>query len=434
LGDLGGKYNRTTAQSPPILGDLGGKYSGSQYHVTFIAGTYQPDRCGVAHYTDRLRQSLHQQQITSTVLTTQTAAQSLKQADVFGVVQDWQLANLWSLAQAIQAQPADILHIQHAAGTYDFQRAIFLLPPLLRAIGCRIPIVTTAHEYGWWEWQPAGIPPKLLEWLKQWGQDRGWWDREDGWLLTGSQAIVTTNPEAEAVIHQRLPQLVDRVARIPIGLNVEPTEVEREAARQQLRQRCGWPDDAIVIAFFGFLHPVKGLEILLNAFRAVQEQEPRSRLLLVGGVESLALRDAAAQRYWQSLQTQTAALNLTPAVHMTGFVDAATASHCLTGADLGVLPFHHGVTLKSGSLLTLLAHRLPVIATQTGESSEALEPIIDPIPPRNPAALTAALLHLIQDPDRRNRLAAAGYTFIQPFNWTAIAQAHRQLYQQVLRP
>lgn len=79
------------------------------------------------------------------------------------------------------------------------------MPLILRTFGYRQPIVTTVHEYGWWEWQPKGIPPELLEWLKQWGQQRQWWDREDGFLLTGSQAIITTNVEAESAICDRLP-------------------------------------------------------------------------------------------------------------------------------------------------------------------------------------------------------------------------------------
>jgi polysaccharide biosynthesis protein PslF len=33
--------------------------------ITLIAGTYQPEKCGVAHYTSRLRDALKQQGIKS---------------------------------------------------------------------------------------------------------------------------------------------------------------------------------------------------------------------------------------------------------------------------------------------------------------------------------------------------------------------------------
>ncbi len=134
-----------------------------------------------------------------------------------------------------------------------------------------------------------------------WGQQRGWWDREDGFLLSLSDALITTNAEAEKVIHQRLPQLVNRVSLIPIAANIDVTPIERNTAQQQLRQRCNFAQDTTVIAFFGFLHPVKGLETLLPAFKKVLTTHPQARLLLIGGVESLALRGEEAKRYWHKL-------------------------------------------------------------------------------------------------------------------------------------
>ncbi len=396
-------------------------------HVAFIAGTYQPERCGVAHYTARLRDTLSQQGIQSVVLTTHAAAQVANDPCVKGVVKDWRLADFLSLVPAIQATAADILHIQHAAGTYGFERAIFLLPLLLRATGWHQPIVTTVHEYGWWEWQPKGVPPQMVEWLKTWGQRRCWWDREDGFLLTLSDAVITTNADAEAVIHKRLPQLVNRVHHIPIAANVGVTPIDRDTARQLLREKCSWPDNATVITFFGFLHPVKGIETLLPAFKQVLATQPQARLLLVGGVESLALRGEDAKQYWQRLLALVGELGLSQLVYMTGYVNTETASHYLAGADIGVLPFNHGLTLKSGSLLTLLAHGLPVVATQHITSLPDGHPV-RLVLPRNINALAAELLELLKNPDERTRLGEASRTFIQNFSWQDIARSHQSIY------
>jgi len=43
------------------------------------------------------------------------------------------------------------------------------------------------------------------------------------------------------------------------------------------------------------------------------------------------------------------------------------------------------------------------------------------VPPRDPAALTAALDHLATDPSQRSRLAEAGRASIQPFTWSRMA-------------
>lgn len=401
--------------------------------VAFVAGTYQPDRCGVADYTARLRSALRDRSVESVVLTTRAVAQTATDPTVQGGVDGWQLKDLLPLAQAIRATPADVLHIQHAAGTYGFQRAIFLLPLLLRSLGDRKPIVTTVHEYGWWEWQPKNIPPQMLEWLKQWGQQRGWWDREDGFLLTNSRAIITTNLKAETEIHRRLPHLRDRVVRIPIAMNVEAISIDRTTARQHLRQQLGWSEAAKVITFFGFLHPVKGLETLLAAFQQISTQHPEVHLLLIGGVESLALPGEAAQHYWQQLQTQIANLNLIDRVHMTGYISAAEVSRYLTGADIGVLPFNHGVTLKSGSLLTLFAHKLPVIATRHEQVDAELanDRLLLSVPPRQVAALAAAIQVLLQNPAMHDRLAATAAKFVTSLNWETIAAKHLALYQRI---
>lgn len=93
--------------------------------LALIAGTYYPNQCGVAHYTGCLRVGLWQAAVQSTVLTTREAAQKLDEPDVWGVVDDWQVKELWPLVRAIHRTPVDLLHIQHAAGTYGFARAIF---------------------------------------------------------------------------------------------------------------------------------------------------------------------------------------------------------------------------------------------------------------------------------------------------------------------
>jgi len=403
-------------------------------HITFLAGGYQPQRCGVADYLAHLRNALKQQGVVSQVVTTQESSQAVSQPDVIGAVKDWSLPSLMPLVRSLLSHPTDILHIQHAAGSYGFQRPIFLLPLLLRSLGYRPPIVTTAHEYGWWEWEPDWIGENWLEFAKNWGQKRGWWDREDGWLLTGSQAILTPNENIAAIVRDRLPYLSDRLHIIPIAANISVAPSDRPTARHHLRQICGWPDDAEVIAFFGFLHPVKGIETLLQAMQSVSHQHPNARLLLVGGVETLSLQGEDAQRYWQKIQTLINELGLQNIAHCTDYVSDEQASHFLSGADIGVLPFNPGVTLKSGSFLALLAHQLPTVITESAETDPILKQAdwIKRIPPRDISALMDALVQLLRDRPQRHHFAQAGHQFVQSRTWEAIASRHKTLYVDLL--
>lgn len=402
--------------------------------LAMIAGTYQPDRCGVAHYTAHLRSQLAQRGTEAIALTTHAAAQAADDATLIGAVNQWHWSELPALGRAIANSGADLLHIQHAGGTYGFDRSIFLLPLWLRAAGCTVPLVTTLHEYGWWEWQPSWLPALWVERLKTWGQHRGWWDREDGFLITHSAALITTNTKAEQVVQTRLPHLTTPMQRIPIGANVAITPIDRPTTRHQLRAQYGWAAENSIIAFFGFLHPVKGLETLLLAFQSVVNQYPQARLLVVGGVESLALPAEQASNYWYTLQKRVAQLGLTQVCQLTGYLDGESVSRHLAGVDIGVLPFNHGVTLKSGSLLALLAHRLPVVATRsTPPDPDLTQDWIKWVMLRHSKELATSLLELLLNPSVREQRGTVGYTFSQAFQWDEIADRHLTIYQAVVK-
>ena len=401
--------------------------------MAMVAGTYRPERCGVAHYVQRLRSVLDERGVSSVVLTTKEAARASKDPRVKGVVRGWGPAYLPTLVRALRSVRTDVIHIQHAAGTYGFKRAVFFLPPLLRAAGARAPLVTTVHEYDWWEWKPRFVPQTMLESLKEWGQRRGVWDREDGFLLTGSDALITTNAPIEATITERLPGLATRLHRAPLVANIDVAPADRSEARNEVRSRYGWPLKASVIAYFGFLHPVKGIENLLKAYKKVLEDHPRARLLLVGGAESLALGEEAAW-YWNELHGLVSELGLNETVAMTGYVPEEEASRLLSGADVGVLPFNHGVTLKSGTLLTLFAHGLPVVATRSDPPEPELADgrLVQLVERRDISGLAAALSGLLTNASQRARLVEAGRAYCRRLSWSAIAERHLEVYEAVL--
>ena len=394
--------------------------------IALIAGTYLPERSSVANYTAHLCTNLRQNKIESVVLTTYYAAEAAYDPNAIGVVHGWRLTDMRALVQAVRATKADLLHIQYSASNYGSD-AILLLPLLLRLTKWRSPIVTTVHDYGWWDSQK--IYPQLFAWLN-WGQKRHLWDGENGFLLTLSDAIIATNTHVGTLIHNRLPKLKNRVFHIPAAANVGVAAIERKRARQILRENCNWSNDSVVIAFFGFLKPGEGLEILLPAFKQVLATQPQARLLLIGGVENLALSSEESKRYLLQLQILTAELELLQLVYFTDYTSSEATSHYLTGADIGVLPCDRGVNLGSSSLLTLLAHSLPVVATQGQISLPAGHPI-QLIPPRDVVALTAMLLELINNQDKRMQLGAIGRVLGQSFTWQSIVKRHLAVYESL---
>lgn len=145
------------------------------------------------------------------------------------------------------------------------------------------------------------------------------------------------------------------------------------------------------------------------------------------------MRGEQATHYWDKLHALVAELHLDEIVRITGYLPADTASRYLAGADIGVLPFNCGITLKSGSLLTLLAHGLPVVATcHEPPDPDLADGIVRPIAPRDVDGLATALVELLSEPTTRIQLGNASRTFIRNFAWPAIATAHVEIYQTLI--
>jgi polysaccharide biosynthesis protein PslF len=165
----------------------------------------------------------------------------------------------------------------------------------------------------------------------------------------------------------------------------------------------------------------------------VLKSRPKARLLLIGGVESLALGDEA-DWYWNELRALAKELGLGETVEMTGYVPDEEASRLLSGADVGVLPFNEGVTLKSGTLLTLFAHGLPVVATRPDPPEPELADgrLLRLVERRDVAGISAVLSELLADAPQRARLGEAGRIYTRNLSWSAIGERHEEVYEAVL--
>ncbi len=314
-------------------------------------------------------------------------------------------------ARRIARLRPDVVHVQVAPSAYGFSPAVGLLPGLVGA-----PVVTTLHEYGWWAW-PAAVPGRLWRPLER----ARLWDRETGRLTVAARAVLTTTPGHARTLQDRtgLPARV-----VPIGPNVERVPADRAATRASY----GLPERAPVVVFFGFVHPVKGVRWLLRAVAALRaQQHPDLRLVVAGGFESLALPGREARDFEAEVRADVAALGLDDAVTVTGWLPAGEVSALLQAADVAALPFTAGLTTKSGSMLAVLDHDLPLVGT-LGPGTE-------------PALAAAALLGPVRENEvlarhldlaLTGRAPSGGRALADAHSWDAAAKAHAEVYEAVL--
>jgi hypothetical protein len=104
--------------------------------IALIAGTYAPDRCGMAHYTDRLRTALSDQTIEPIVLTTIVAA---NEPTVRGVVNDWHLRDLLALVRAVHRSDIEIFTHSTRGGDLWLRSGDFPTPSAVENDGMATP-------------------------------------------------------------------------------------------------------------------------------------------------------------------------------------------------------------------------------------------------------------------------------------------------------
>ncbi len=187
----------------------------------------------------------------------------------------------------------------------------------------------------------------------------------------------------------------------------------RLPVQRPLPTELRWVDRPVVL-FFGLLRPYKGLDVLLQAWRAVHGAE----LWIVGrsliDVEELRVQAPPGVRF------------------VTRFVADAEVPAFFRRADAVVLPYSRTERLdQSGVLATALAFAKPTVLSDVGGFSEvAAQGAGVLVPPDDPRALADAVNGLLSDPDRRLRLArAAAAAAAGPYSWDEAARRTLELYR-----
>ena len=171
------------------------------------------------------------------------------------------------------------------------------------------------------------------------------------------------------------------------------------------------PDTTRPVAlFFGLIRPYKGLDVLLEAWREIDDAE----LWVVGNarMDTAPLRAAAP-----------------PNVRfLERFVSDAEAAALFRRADAAVLPYRQ--IDQSGVLFSALAFGTPLVLSDVGGFPE-VEPALH-VPAGDPGALHGALERLLGDAAERDRLrAAARDAAATTYAWDAIARRHLALYARL---
>jgi len=375
--------------------------------VGFITGEYPPMQGGIADYTAILTHEMNAAGHAVFVLTNPAAAAAPR---VTPTVANWNRAffgavNRWALANAL-----DVVNLQYQTAAFNMAGLLHFLPRRFR----HIPFITTFHDLRF-----PYLFPKA-------GALRPWVVRQ---LAQSSAGIIVTNRGDETTLRQ-YPHMPP-IAQIPLGATVAPNSGGggmSAARRADVRRRLGLDDADFVVAHFGFVNAVKGVDTLITALGLAQERGIPARLLMIG--ERLGASDPTNAAYAQTIDALAAHHGVSPL--WTGYID--DPADYFAAADVVALPFKDGASLRRTSLQAALAYACPTITTHPTDDPlpEFTEGVhLRYVPPNDPPALAQVLAHLHTHPQERQALATGARQAAQQFRWDAIAARILAFYQQV---
>jgi glycosyltransferase involved in cell wall biosynthesis len=295
------------------------------------------------------------------------------------------------VAKDIRRSGCDVVHVA------NLTQAI----PVIRRFNPRARIVLHMH----------------CEWLVQ--LDERLMDRR----LRQVDAIVGCSDHITEPIRRRFPQHAARCHTIYNGVEVGP-EVDRSA------------HEGVTLLHVGRISPEKGHHVLVEALDRVVREHPEVRLVLVGEESVVpaewavdishdpAVRDLK-RFYGASYLEQVRALmtpELAERTTFTGRLSYEETARRYADADLFVFPSYFEAMPVPP--IEAMASGLPVVSTRAGG---AVESIVDGVTGvfverGDPEALARAVTELVEDPDRRAALGAAGRErAAEVFSWDGVA-------------
>ena len=213
----------------------------------------------------------------------------------------------------------------------------------------------------------------------------------------------------------------DHFVTVYSGFDVEPF-LSPPRPREQVRAELGLKPEHVVIGKVARLFPLKGHEYLVRAARAVVEQNPNVRFLLVGDG---TLRPA--------IEAELRTHQLQDHFVFAGLVPPEKVPELIHAMDIVV---HTSVWEGLARVLPqgLIAGK-PVVSYDIDGAGEVVIPDQTGflLPPRSISELSAALCQLADNPELRHRLGTTGRErFTDQFRHQTMTKQIREVYASVL--
>jgi phosphatidylinositol alpha-mannosyltransferase len=225
-------------------------------------------------------------------------------------------------------------------------------------------------------------------------------------------------------IHTRL--AVSEAARrtvanaFPGDYQIVPNGIDVDRFRRPAARPAAMAAHRRFVVFVGRLEPRKGVDRLIRAMPAVQQQAPDARLAIVGdGPDRAALEALARDAGVDALFTGRVSDEALPAYYRAADV---VCSPALGDESFGIV------------LLEAMAAERPIVATRIEGYVEMLEGAGSArlVEPGDPSVLAREIVALLSAPDLGRSLGTRGASFVRGYDWSSIARRLESIYANLL--
>lgn len=367
--------------------------------IGIVTGEYPPMQGGVGAFTHIIAHKMADSGHIVRLFSRPTAHDA---ALPLAITPGWGIPVLWRIRQWARDHQLDVINVQFQTAAFDMSAALHLLPQV-----APVPVITTFHDLRHPYLFPKAGP--LRDWIVM------------HLARTSAGVIVTNHEDAARVAH------LPHNAIIAIGSNIlTPSAPDNDAHRRIWRERANVPDDAFLLAYFGFINHSKGVDTLLQA---LAQLDFPAHLLIIGGRTGTS--DPTNAAYADHIDVLIAQLGLQSRITWTGFVDDEAVSAYLGVADVVVLPFRDGASYRRGTLMAAIHHGCPIITTEPAVHIAQFDGLYR-VPPQDAEALAAAITRLHQHPDQLATLRQAALNIRQYFDWDVITTQTLTFFEQVV--
>lgn len=353
--------------------------------LVIVSGSFPDIACGISPYVRRIAErTAEPAEFDVHVLTSADPTVNINLAREYQIhprIKKWSVFQARRICREILNLAPDIVHIQNPTIKYCSYNSIVMsvVVPLLKRMAPAVRIVVMQHD--------IAVSRRIFRWRYR-------------PMLRAADAIVVSNRrDRQAVLDQGIKPQNIYLAPFSSFFKLPKRCPENKVAG---RQKLSIPTDSICIAYFGFVHPDRNIDTLVQALGLLRKEGYNVHGLIMGGAS------AGSREYYQRCRRLADELSLANHITWTGYAKEKQIIDGLAGADIFVSLPSRGADLRNTSIITAILAELPIVTTKNDRyyhdpDLEAMGCIYADA--RAPEKLARAIIKMIENPPEAEFLA-----------------------------